>query len=331
MIFDKEYWERFCKGFTIYDCAFGFGNRYAFLMYEQTNSPHRDPLPETRFLFARMERPIERRFYRVQFNHFNFARIAYTEGQTQEYIAVDIGGNVYSYDKDRDGEEPKHPWQLKGSDLAGIITKVVRIGESVYTVGGPRRMHKRLGIGQWQDMTANLPIPTDFIQEKSGASLSYIWRDASGFSESDIYVTGGLGDVFHFNGKQFNKLSFPSNELLHNVCCAGDGNVYIGGNMGSLYVGRENKWKKLADGTSSVPFKDIAWFAGKLWCGSDYGLWELKDGKLIRAEIPAEVQLVSGAIDISPDGKLMLTAGPSGAALFDGTKWEVLFSSYELE
>jgi hypothetical protein len=43
------------------------------------------------------------------------------------------------------------------------------------------------------------------------------------------------------------------------------------------------------------------------------------------------VQLVSGAIDISPDGKLMLTAGPDGAALFDGQRWEVLFSRHDLE
>jgi hypothetical protein len=146
-----------------------------------------------------------------------------------------------------------------------------------------------------------------------------------------MYAVGGAGEVWHYDGQEWEQLFFPSNERLFNVCCAGDGNVYVGGNMGSLYVGRGNRWKKLVDGTFSIPFKDIAWFAGKLWCGSDYGLWELKDGALLRAEIPAEAQLVSGAIDITPDGSLMLTAGPNGAALFDGEKWDVLFSRYELE
>jgi hypothetical protein len=39
---------------------------------------------------------------------------------------------------------------------------------------------------------------------------------------------------------------------------------------------------------------------------------------------------VSGRIDISPDGKTMLTAGARGAALFDGTHWQLLVSSLEL-
>ncbi|QDQ27522.1 hypothetical protein FNU76_14795 [Chitinimonas arctica] len=159
----------------------------------------------------------------------------------------------------------------------------------------------------------------------------FIWNDAAGYSENDIYAIGGAGDVWHFDGKKWSQCSFPSNERLYNVCCGDDGKVYIGGNMGSLYVGRENSWKKLSDGNYSVPWKDIAWFAGKLWCGSDYGLWEWHGTELVRAPVPADVQLVSGAIDISPDKTLMLTAGPDGAALFDGTKWEVLFSRHDLE
>lgn len=246
-----------------------------------------------------------------------------------EFLAVETHGKVFSYDAARAGEEPEHPWPVQGSDLAAVVRQVVRIGQNIYTVGGPRRMHRRGGVDQWLDVTANLALPKDV--DEPGKGLSYMWQDASGFSEQDIYVAGGDGDVWRFDGKKFSQCSFPSDELLFNVCCASDGNVYVGGNMGSLYVGRENKWKKLSDGSFSVPWKDIAFFAGRLWCGSDYGLWELRDGKLVRADVPADVQLVCGAIDISPDGKLMLTAGPDGAALFDGQRWEVLFSRHDLE
>lgn len=272
---------------------------------------------------------METRFYRATFGNFDFARIAYGEGFETEFVSVDLGGLVYSYNPPRSIEEPQHPAKAAGSNLAAVVLQVVRIGDNLYTVGGPRRLHKRKGIGQWEDLTAKLSLPKDV--DKPGKGLSYMWQDASGFSEQDIYVAGGDGDVWRFDGKKFTQCSFPSNELLFNVCCASDGNVYVGGNMGSIYVGRENKWKKLSDGSFSVRWKDIAFFAGRLWCGSDYGLWELKDGKLVRADVPADVQLVSGAIDISPDGKLMLTAGPDGAALFDGQRWEVLFSRHDLE
>ena len=272
---------------------------------------------------------MEKRFYFVEFGNFGFARIAYGTQPETEFVGVDTSGLVYGYNPPRSDEEPPHPRDLPSSDLAGVINQVVRIGQSIYTVGGPRRFHKRLGVGQWQDLSHNVPWPKDVATPGNG--LKYLWNDAAGFSETDIYVAGGEGDVMRFDGKKWKKVAFPSNELLHNVCCAPDGQVYIGGNMGSLYVGRENTWKKLADSNFSVPWKDIGWFAGKLWCGSDYGLWTLEGDKVERAKVPAEVQLSAGAIDISPDGQLMLTAGPDGASLYDGKSWQVLFHRDDFE
>lgn len=273
---------------------------------------------------------MDNRFYRIQFSHFDFARIAYGERENTEFVAVDLGGLVYGYNPPHSIEEAQHPIDIPNSDLTAVVTQIVQIEGEIYSVGGPRRMHKRLGIDTWQDITESLPIPPAYANGDVNMG-DFIWKSAAGFSEHDIYAVGGAGDVWHFDGKVWKQCSFPSNERLQNVCCAGDGNVYIGSNMGSLYVGKGNSWKKLSDGNFSVHWKDIAWFAGKLWCGSDYGLWELNGKELIRANVPADIQLVSGAIDISPDNKHMLTAGPDGAALFDGKKWEVLFSRHDLE
>jgi hypothetical protein len=329
MIFDKQSWKKYAADFTIFDCAYGYEDRYIFLMYEKQESPHRDPLPRTRYLVVRTERPMDTRFYFMEFGDFEFARVSYGKSPETEFVSVDIGGKVYAYNPPRSAQESNHPNRHSGSDLLGVVTQVVRIGESIYTVGSPRRMHKRSEVNRWQDISADLKLPKDV--DAPGKGLTYMWQSAAGFSENDIYAVGGEGDVFHFDGKQWRKLDFPSNELLFNVCCASDGNVYIGGNMGSLYVGRGDSWKKLTSGNQSVAWKDIAWFNNKLWCGSDYGLWELKKDQLLRADVPADVQLTSGAIDISPDGKYMLTAGPDGASLFDGKKWQVLFSRHDLE
>jgi hypothetical protein len=155
----------------------------------------------------------------------------------------------------------------------------------------------------------------------------------SAFSENDMYAAGGQGDLWHYNGTKWRQLPFPSNELLHTICCAGDGNVYITGQNGSLWVGREDRWKKLADGELSLPFKDSEWFAGKLYCGSDYGLWvKHEKGQLLPLRdadesVNGDIAMSSGRIDISPDGSLMLTAGPMGASLYDGKKWQLLFNS----
>ncbi|MBL8508509.1 MAG: hypothetical protein JNM11_08565 [Chitinimonas sp.] len=330
MILTKETWKNTIQGYSIYDCAIRSADRQCFLLYEKQEPLHRDSLPAIRFVFTYNDEAIpQERYYFRQFNNFRFARLAFNTQPVPNYVAVDTRGQVYSYDQSRDDVEHQHPDDIPGSELAAVVTQVARIGQNIYTVSNPRRTHKHTNIDVWEDLTKDLPVPADFGTPGNG--LKYMWSDIAGFTETDIYAVGGLGDVWHYDGQHWTQCSFPSNELLNNVCCADDGNVYIGGNMGSLYVGKGNTWKKLSDSNFSVPWKDIAWFAGKLWCGSDYGLWELRGGVLIRAEIPANVQLVSGAIDISPDKKWMLTAGPDGAALFDGTHWEVLFSRHDLE
>lgn len=299
-------------------------------MVEDQSSPHRDPLPYTRFVFTYGEEAPGDRFLVQAYPHFDFARLAFVEDPIPTYVAVDLGGTVYSYDKNRDGEEARHPRKLAGTSLLNVIKNVTRIGRTIYTVGGPRRVYARTGMNHWRDTTIAIPLPKDFLAANSAMADCY-WNDLSGFSETDIYAAGGAGEVWHYEGKQWEQMSFPSIERLYNICCAGDGNVYVAGNMGSLYVGRKNGWKKLSEAAFSAPFKDIAWFAGKLWCGSDCGLWTFDGQDMVRAKVPVDVQLASGAIDISPDGALMLTASANGAALFDGNAWEVLFNRHEWE
>jgi hypothetical protein len=329
MLFTRDTWRQAGAGFAIQDCAIRSRTRQCFLMQERQPSPQR-PLPRTRLLFTYPDEPepAQRYFFR-SFSHFDFARLAFDDASGSGYVAVDLGGQVFGHGADHDGNEDPHPAQVPGSELAGVVTQLARIGRRLYSVGGPRRMHRRLGAGRWEDLTAKLAPPRD--ADHPGRGLRYLWQDVAGFSEEDLYAVGGEGDVWHFDGQKWVPCSFPSNELLFNVCCGGDGTVYIGGHRGSLYAGRASKWKKLADGDHGAPWKDLAWFGGRLWCGGDAGLWELRGSRLARAEAPPEVQAAAGALDVAPDGQWLLTAGPDGAALFDGTRWDLLFHRQALE
>lgn len=328
MVFDKATWESFAKGFTVYDVAISSPTRFWLELVEQTDSPHRDPLPRTRFLSVNLKKPLGERFYFHEFGHFKFSRLAFNKGARTEVVAVDLGGHVYCYAADGDREEPQIATQLEGSDFVSSVTGIFRIQEDLYAVATDRRIFQRINSGEWREIAKGAGgIPVDKRSLTGDAGMSFGFRSISAFAPDDVYAVGGEGDVWHFDGTRWTQLPFPSNELLYTVCCAGDGNVYITGNMGSLWVGRKDRWKRLAQGTFSVPFKDTAWFAGRLWCGSDYGLWVLQDGKLEVPDQPAEVRTACGVIDISPDGLTMLTASPHGAALYDGDKWELLFSS----
>jgi hypothetical protein len=324
-IIDRMQFSRFVSGYSIFDGTVGFyGDRYAFILVEYTRSPHRDPLPMTRVLFVRMERPIERRFYHMTFDNLGFTRIGYHEAAIQEFVAVDTSGAVMSYRDGQAGLEARIQSVLASKEYVSVYSQVIRAECSLYALGWPRRIMKREGSG-WHEFSRGIPVSSEILDGKDLTECTF--HGLSAFTERDMYAVGGEGEVWRFDGARWHQCGFPSNELLFNVCCAADGNVYIGGNNGSLWVGRGDKWKRLAADDFSVSWKDLAFFAGKLWLGSDYGLWELRDGAIIRAEVPEDVLACSGALDVSVDGTVLLTAGGNGACRFDGHAWEVLFDT----
>ncbi len=332
MIFDKKSWGKFGHGFSVYDCAIRDRDNLYFLLVEDTEI--QDPIPETRLLFVYADLNIDERFFAKRFTQFNVTSIAYHANSTREILAVDTFGHVYSYDTERDGEEAilDTHWPTQEKRSAGI-SRVVRVNQQLYAIGSERRIYRRKGINSWPELSAEgpgVPFPHERL---TGASVfDFGFEDMSSFGSDDMYAVGGTGDVWHFNGKHWQQIHFPSNELLYTVCCAGDGNVYITGNGGSIWVGRNDRWKRIVEGKFSLSFKDTEWFSGRLYCGNSYGLWFLSNGKLepLKNEVDSVVATSAGRIDISPDGTLMLTAGPYGASIFDGTNWEVLFNSIQL-
>ncbi len=333
MILDREHWERYCAGYTVYDCAFIDAVRTCFVMVEDTDSPHRDPLPRTRFLLARADKPRDqKRFALSEFGNFGFTEVAFGPA-ANELVAVDTGQQVFSYDRARAGQEVDIPRAIPSTTFLATTRKVVRVGKSIYAMGWPRRVYRRTGFENWALLNNGMPLPRRLTSSNEDdlveALTSYRLNDLAGFSEKDMYVVGDAGEVWHFDGTRWSRCAFPTNQRLCTVACGADDKVYVTTQTGSVWAGRGNVWKLVVDVENSLPFRDSAWFAGKLWCGSDYGLWTVEGDELVRADIPSEIFLVSGRIDISPDGRYMLTAGSRGAALFDGTRWELLFSSHE--
>ncbi|UOD33629.1 hypothetical protein INH39_30585 [Massilia violaceinigra] len=148
-----------------------------------------------------------------------------------------------------------------------------------------------------------------------------------------MYAVGGGGSVWHYNGSEWVRLPFPTDRRLHTVTCAADGYVYITDIQGSLWKGRNSKWQQILRRGQSLPFVDSAWFNGTLWCANDYGMYVLEGSELIACHqskihrVPDAVALVSHRIDVSPDGKRMLVCGIHGAAMHDGTQWDMLFTA----
>jgi hypothetical protein len=300
--------------------------RFMFLLVEKTK--YRDVLPTTRFLYSKPDAEGKRIFSCSSTGNFRTTSVAFTTMQNFEIVAVDTVGKVFCYGVKKTEFEEDLDCSLPNTDLVATISKVVRVEKSVYAIGGPLRVYKRIGSQQWDNISSSISIPEDFLNR---SNLGYDFEDMAGFSESDMYAVGDKGSVWHFDGKTWSSVAFPSNDSLITVTCAGNNQVYITDKNCSVWVGRGSTWKKLVEKDISLSFLDSAWFDDRMWFANDYGIWVLENDQLVLAKdakhkpIPEDVASLSRHIDISPDNQHMLICGQEGAAVFDGEHWEVLF------
>ncbi len=190
-----------------------------------------------------------------------------------------------------------------------------------YSVGGSRDIYKRVAVGKWE-RDNRIPEPKTYE-----AIAAAGFNDLDAFSETDMYAVGGHGDVWHFDGSDWRQMGFPTNEQLGTVTCAGDGNVYITSEGGSLWVGQKSTWRLLQKQGSSVLCNDAHWFNGQLWLCSDYALRVWNGKELAVPEHEGRPILASGHMD-AYDG-LLAVADLWTVSSFDGQSWRNVVAPYK--
>lgn len=156
------------------------------------------------------------------------------------------------------------------------------------------------------------------------------FEDATGQEQVYIHAQKNMDtevlNIWHFDGTNWKQLGFPTNAQLATVTCAPDGQVYVSGEGGSLWVGRNESWKKIYSGGSSILWNDAVWFDGKLFLASDYQLRVWNGKELCTVEDNGKAVSAYGHMD-AYDG-LLVVAGPEFVYSFDGTSWRLLVAPY---
>jgi len=189
-----------------------------------------------------------------------------------------------------------------------------------------RTIYKRTNIGHWVKLDNGFP---DTVLE-IGEILHEGFYDMDGFNETDMYAVGGHGDIWHYDGTIWMQEGFPSNMQLNTVTCAGDGYVYVSGQGGTLWRGRNSTWEHLYDGSYTIPWNDVLWFEDKLWLASDYMLriWNGKELVPVADNQGWEL-LFSGHMD-AYDG-LLVIADTNTVMAYQNGQWRTLVAPYKDE
>jgi hypothetical protein len=252
---------------------------------------------------------------------WNLAGIAVAKQPLEQMIAVGEWGEVLCVGSGDEHDEHVMLGQRasdpKGPKDRGQLRGVRRIGSRIYVVGMDRQAYRREGTKRWQPFgppgwrEQGLPPPT--AADVKG------FEAIDGFSETDLYAVGWDGEIWNHDGRNWRQLPSPTNMVLTDVCCAGDGMVYTCGREGLLLKGRNQSWQILDLGEMNQDIWSLAWFNDQLYLSTMYRLFKLEGDKLAAVDTGNEDPKTCYRLSVG-DGVLW-SIGAKDVLTFDGKTW----------
>ena len=236
------------------------------------------------------------------------AGIAVAKQPLEQLIALGEWGDVYCIGSRDTHDEHVAPGKGGPKDR-GPMRGLKRIGSHVYAVGMDRQTYRREAANKWSSIGPPPPAGDDTCG----------FEAVDGFDENQIYAVGWEGEIWKYDGKDWASLPSPTNLVLLDVCCAGDGNVYASGREGMLLKGRDRKWKTIRAGEVTQDIWSLAWFADKLWAASMYGVYTLEKNGLVPVDTGEPKGITAYKLAVA-DGMLW-SVGAKDVMAFDGKTW----------
>lgn len=192
----------------------------------------------------------------------------------------------------------------------GHLRHVRNIGGKAHVCGMDRQVYRRDGVNTWVCIDQGCrPKPDEIVSFES----------IDGFSEQDIYTAGSGGEIWNFDGATWRQIDSPTNIILTNLVCAGDGQVYLCGRLGMLIVGRNDTWRVIDHGVTEDDFWDIAWFKGRLYLSTLRMVYVLDGDALIPVDWGDDAPATCCHLSACDDA--MWSIGPKDIMSFDGEEW----------
>lgn len=149
----------------------------------------------------------------------------------------------------------------------GRVTRIREIAGKLYVCGSGAQVYRREG-NQWEHIDRGLTQP--------GLATPH-FLSIDGTSESDIYVVGQHGAIFHFDGSNWTRFQAPTTEFLTWVRCLAPDEVYVCGRNGRLFRGALSRWQDLSVNNSGEHFWCVEGYNGKTYIAGANGLHVLEN------------------------------------------------------
>lgn len=328
----NDNYQKYFSGNLVTDCAIGEGGGVAFTLHIDDRDWDEDEIEEGSIQYACRIYPGTAENLHIKRSKFkNWLRLycASSNLANEHFVYVDETGSVYRIGAEKGVREkniaeclqPVNPLPQQRLDAPVTFTvyKAKTLFNTVWVCGPRGNVAKRTGENQWEYKGRPFPVNSD-----TDELTQQDFVDIDGFSENDMYAIGRYHTVWHYNGTVWEKFDIPDVKLeFLTICCADNGWVYIGAEMGVIVKGRGNTWRPVAVLSPGCRFNDMLWFNDRVWVTSSAGLFYINDDGVEQSGLPEEA-IQRGEFSATDSHKLLL-AGNNGAIVFDGVNWNILF------
>ena len=242
---------------------------------------------------------------------FSLVSVCVVSKPKEQMLAIGEGGEAQILGSGDFEEETVADGKIKPAKR-GTLRCVRAIDGLGYAAGMDRQVYQRSGADRWECIDEGMRPPADNDDVVGFESID-------GFDAKNIFCAGWQGSIWHYDGTRWTELDSPTNVILTNVCCAGDGNVYACGRRGMLLRGGTTSWEVIDHGKTRQDLWGLAWFKDRLYVASNRQVFTLEGNTLSPVRMgddPAE-----SAYHLSAADGVLWSFGAKDIVAFNGKEW----------
>ncbi len=205
-------------------------------------------------------------------------------------------------------EIENYTWKNRGK-----LRNVRNIDDLIFVVGMDRQVYKRNELGNWELFEKGI--------EQNTTKNIYGFESIDGFSKDSLYAVGWEGEIWNFEKDVWKPQNSPTENILVDVCCAGNGYVYACGRQGLILRGKNGNWEILKQNNFSEDIWSIVWFNEKLYCATMTEIYTLNSDNILEYENMGE-DTAKTCYKLDARDGVLWSFGEKDLMSFDGLNWK---------
>jgi hypothetical protein len=155
--------------------------------------------------------------------------------------------------------------------FTGNLRRLIAVDGEFFACGMNRVVLRRTKPGKWTSIGPG-------ALEDDPAVVGF--EAIGGYSATELYAVGWGGEIWWYDGEQWQRVDSPTSVILSSMTCAPDGFVYVVGHDSVMVKGRRDHWE-LVDTGWSEDFRDVAQLDGQVYVCTDSALLTFQESGLV--------------------------------------------------